>query len=724
MRTLPLVIVVIAAISSLRCSVGHTQGPQHVQKPPRAWTPSPTNLPKEWVEAAKFLQAHGLSDPRGGEYRKAKIRIGNVWQSDPIISEESGWLMPDKTFIAWDGLTYQPESVTGKADLEKDVREALKGAKPTTVFISHGRDAKPNSPVGTCLLLIAGRSDLAEKVAPPIDPHQNGDFLVNIGVNFMAAWFERAVTAHMRGDDLLAADDAAGIVAVRPAYDALIKAGSIDEVNQRFGFLDPAKALLDDSDRRLTEGVKPKPSDRIAALIQDLDKVSARQMGQPGGVMLAQDPIVADLIKEGSPAVEPLFDCMEKDTRLTRSVSFHRDFFPTRNLIPVKAAAMAAFRGIVDSYDFRDGAFQDPSVAQLRVWWDQNKSRSGPERWMAVLEDDTANYQRWEEAAGRLTEDVSIQHLGQGSYRGNPGDAPKQLKGEPARAKTNPSVTDLLSKRAIQLAGSGEIENSNDLFKAAVGARMAKMLGRWDPAHALPTMRKVSDRSYELLTSGTMRGNGNSTLGQHYALLENARLDLNDASGLDRYATWLSQTSPNDLFGFDMQMVAPFWNHPNDPAILKPFQTIFLSNTSKWSVGKGQVNASAAYYLQSVTATKMLAVPQFRELLVRLLDDERPVGEAWADKGYARFTIPKGASGGMAYRVAKQPDPLAKDTSHKPYRVCDMMACALSVLKSSPEFAPYWPQAKRDAVIGQMRNMVLTKGETLAKDAPSAFSWF
>jgi len=724
MRTLPLAIVVIAAISSLRCSVAHTEVPQHTQKAPKEWTPPSTDLPQKWIETTKFLHAHGLGDPRGGDYRKAKILLGSVWQTDRILSEENGWLMPDKTFIAWDGLAYKPESVGGKADLEKDVREALKGAKTPQMFLGRGRDAKPNSLIGTCLLLVAGRADLAERVASAIDPHQNGDFLVNAGVQFMAGWFERAVTAHMRGNDLLAADDAAGILAVRADYDALIKAGSIDEMNKPFAFLDPSKTLLEDSDRRLAEGTKPKPDNRIAALIQDLDKVSARQMGQPGGVLLAQDPVVADLIKEGPPAVEPLLDCMEKDTRLTRSVSFHRDFFPSRNLITVKSAAMAAFRGIVDSYDFRDGAFQDPSVAQLRTWWDQNKSLSGPERWMAVLQDDNANYQRWEEAAGRLTEDVSIQHLGQGAYMGKPGDPPKQMKGEPARDKTNPSVTDLLSKRAIQLAGTGEVTNSGDLFKAAVGARMAKMLGRWDPAHALPTIQKVSERSYELLTTGPMKGNGNSSLGQHYALLENARLDLHDTSGLDKYANWLAQTNPSDLFGFDLQIVAPFWNHPNDPAILKPFQTIFLSDTSKWSIGKGGVNPSAASYLQSVTATQMIAVPQFRELLVRLLDDERTVGQAWADRGSARFEIPTGASGGMAYRVKRNPDPLANDTSRKPYRVCDMMACSLSVLTSSPEFAPYWPQAKRDQVIAQMKNVLLTKGEALAKDAPPVFSWF
>src|SRR5690349_10920809 len=98
MRAFPLVIA-MAALSTVRCSVGRAQEVRHVQKAATAWSPPSTNLPKQWVDAAVFLQAHGLGDPRGGGYQKAKIHLGSVWSGVGSTVEESGWLLPDKTFL-------------------------------------------------------------------------------------------------------------------------------------------------------------------------------------------------------------------------------------------------------------------------------------------------------------------------------------------------------------------------------------------------------------------------------------------------------------------------------------------------------------------------------------------------------------------------------------------------------------------------------------------------
>jgi len=56
-------------------------------------------------------------------------------------------------------------------------------------------------------------------------------------------------------------------------------------------------------------------------------------------------PIVQALEQEGESAVEPLLECFANDDRLTRSVSFGRDFQLERNLIPVARAAQAALGG-------------------------------------------------------------------------------------------------------------------------------------------------------------------------------------------------------------------------------------------------------------------------------------------------------------------------------------------------------------------------------------------
>ncbi|MEM7312632.1 MAG: hypothetical protein AAF497_05720, partial [Planctomycetota bacterium] len=93
-------------------------------------------------------------------------------------------------------------------------------------------------------------------------------------------------------------------------------------------------------------------SDFVNALIRDLEIVSARQLGQPGGVHLGGDPIVRALVDQGADAVEPLLKCLEADNRLTRSVSFGRDFFRRRHLVGVHEAAYSALTGILKTKDF------------------------------------------------------------------------------------------------------------------------------------------------------------------------------------------------------------------------------------------------------------------------------------------------------------------------------------------------------------------------------------
>ena len=78
---------------------------------------------------------------------------------------------------------------------------------------------------------------------------------------------------------------------------------------------------------------------KVAYWIDALDEVDAQQMGQPGGVSLAEDRRVEALIKLGDAAVPALIDAIEKDERLTRSVHFWRDFSSDRTVLAVREAA-------------------------------------------------------------------------------------------------------------------------------------------------------------------------------------------------------------------------------------------------------------------------------------------------------------------------------------------------------------------------------------------------
>src|SRR5262249_1660747 len=132
--------------------------------------------------------------------------------------------------------------------------------------------------------------------------------------------------------------------------------------------------------------------DRIPLLVARLEDVAARQWGQPGGVNLADDPVVAALIQAGTDAVDPLIDVIEKDTRLTRSVHFWRGFSRHRSLLGVHEAAYVALAGIVEMSFFQAASTGDdlsgrgPEVrkklaADLRAYWAKWRGVPMVEKW-------------------------------------------------------------------------------------------------------------------------------------------------------------------------------------------------------------------------------------------------------------------------------------------------------------------------------------------------------
>jgi hypothetical protein len=152
---------------------------------------------------------------------------------------------------------------------------------------------------------------------------------------------------------------------------------------------------------------------KTAYLIDALEEVDARQWGQPGGLDLASDRRVAELVRLGDGAVPALIDTLENDERLTRSVHFWRDFHTSRTVLGVREAALTALMGITrvrlfgaastgDNFTSHGDSLARETAKRLRAYWKQYGDIPFDERMMKVLTDPNENSTARREAAVNL----------------------------------------------------------------------------------------------------------------------------------------------------------------------------------------------------------------------------------------------------------------------------------------------------------------------------------
>ena len=367
--------------------------------------------------------------------------------------------------MAWNGLVYPLVELGEAVDLQEDLRALRESGYARVGRL--GADNEPSSVmpkpslISACLLLRLGETDAAKGMVAahfgdrqPDDGSSGGYSLyVSLSADWLWQLYNRALCAHMRGDDRLVhasltllASNIEGILA--RMHEQL----SEDHRKAKYhplSWMDSWEILLHESHRRLEPEENPAEPDTIKALIIDLKNVDRRQWGQPGGVGVASDPRVHALVKRGDKAVEALLDCLENDQRLTRSVSFGRDFGRGRTLIPVGRAAHAALTEILQFSNFEGVEHRwaidtiDERVAMakaIRKYWSENRDLTLAERWFATLQRDDVEEELWVEAAEKLTEPpvvysespMGVLHMG----RAEDDDTP--LAGEPLRERNDP----------------------------------------------------------------------------------------------------------------------------------------------------------------------------------------------------------------------------------------------------------------------------------------------
>src|SRR5262249_14707246 len=278
-------------------------------------TPPQQNAPWPYdddtlLKAAATLFEQGLADPRGLEYREIEIAVGNPWNGGGYPHKTHGWILPNdgkegQFAVAWNGLVYPVMSLGHSANLHNDWEAISEGKGPNSMIVRRSVSEASAvhfgvlEPLKVVLLLRLGETELARRLWK-LAPHDEKDPYLALAGDWTWNAFERAATAHMRGDDRLALADARMLAKIQPLIEAEAKQRDFKPDTDYSNTLvfKQLLPLLADCERRVANQKNPSlPKNDIAALIEDLQNVDARQWGQPGGVSLAGDPRVQALVK-------------------------------------------------------------------------------------------------------------------------------------------------------------------------------------------------------------------------------------------------------------------------------------------------------------------------------------------------------------------------------------------------------------------------------------------
>ena len=701
--------------------------------PPRQSAPCTApacSLPGPLKVATADLFARGLADPRGCEYRRIRIRVGSVWGGAEEV-ETSGWVLPaagpgagPEFAVAWSGVVYPLLGRGEAADLEADVRSMLAtpgGERPRSWAVDEKTQTAIAAvqPIRVCLLLRLGRADLAERLGAhaaagggrgPAELSVT-DTTLRLAEDLAWSRFDRAVGAHMRGDDALALADLRFLSEfARPIVPRNGRAEPGAPL--AFDFLGQLPEFLADQERRARERARPPvdrpagddPEERTAALIRDLDQVAVRQWGQPGGVTMGESPIVRELIQQGDAAVDALIRDFRADDRLTRSVSFHRNFHRGRTIHRADEAAFAALSGILRTSSFaaREGQpgarpSRRDMADRIEAYWRDARGVPLVERWYRKLADDAAGPAAWLEAAGLIAEPENVEVLAAGgpfvvteTRALPPGTAPR-LRGEPLREGHEPTVSELMLRRARTIA-SRPAGDDPDLSALR---QIASALAAWDAAAAVPVLREATRSSRERFARlGDQQRSRARSLALSIADFTEARIRAGDGEAIPEYAAWVRGVTPRQLDLEAPQVFRLIADHAGDPILAEAADFLFRDPRSPWVPLVGRAKGEPVVPAPMLIESPLLDVPAFRAAVLAGLDDRTPIGRAVYRDGSPEILI----DGGMRHGLSVPPHG-REPAAEQPVRRCDYLAWLVSRREGGAAFDPFWDEAERDAAV-------------------------
>lgn len=655
-----------------------------------SWQVPTSNVPQSYVSSAQALFKHGLSDPRGCKYCKVRL-LTRAATAGTGSSEVYGWVLPAPEgaahrVVLWDGVEYPSCEVLEDADLQTSLKhDALSPNNSWQSCWSPGQ-----SSAAPALLLLLNLVAEAEAAYESAKRWQSLSPAYQLRSDLAMRYKMLAADALKIGrfeEGAAWADQLNEVLKVKLPLDARDK--------RLLEYQDDdwqAEELLHDLRRRLKDGHQGEPDvstlaglsveDQISVLVRSLDQVRVEQSGQPGGLEVSWSSIVHALTKIGPRAVPALIDCIESDTRLTRSVSFWRDFAPMRHVLPVREAAAAALVQIWPSAAYRFTNDPKLTVANLRRDWNAVKSKTEPERQLADLEDDLAGPRTWIACARYLVQSVDIRQLGK--WTASTEHPRATMNGE--ELKDRRRVTQALLKRAMEIEPSESREN---YLPASEVASLAICLFKWEKTTAVPALIRATILVQQAFHNETKTS-------PVFGALISARLSSGDKDALAIFENSLGTVNiSSDLSADDLR---PFFDNSDSPGVKRLTERFFGEHKQDWTTPKDGVLHDALFWARFQLRGPLMSVPAFRDWLVAGLNTKKPFGEAWLEKFGASWKICyKGKDGGSgSYGMRARPVDTPPENEHVPISIADLLAQDLSGLKGAPKYMMVWPAERRD----------------------------
>lgn len=734
----------------------------------RPWIP-PTNLPPHLATAVELLFQSGLADPRGCEYREIEVTAGNVWKPSPVIVKTHGWILPPHSgaqtnfAIGWNGLVYRLVSVGASANAQDDAQKMIDAVAgyglENQIWAEEEYSLGTNwlTPVKAAMILRFGSPELSANCARLLG---TSDPFLLLAADRLWVAYDRAICAHMLGDDAVAYSLLEAVDSIRQMFEsaarlrglsteqspegALRKQVTSAASDSYFPFLNSLAVVLKDQQRR-HQRQQPLPlpaaatdkTERIAALIGQLENISGQD-----GYDLLKSPIVQALIREGWDAVPSLIQCFEKDDRLTRIVPVSRAGGGTwqsqanRTIVDVREPAYVALENILETGEFaltpsgRENAAEKQELHRraaeaMRQYWKKYQGLSRGERLFSILKNDRA---QWVQAATILVQPTNqpVQLLHPFVvWSAIPWklpinlDDPSPVYGESLRSKVNPSVTDLFIDRIHDLSQATS-DNGDDLGTLNEACSLAFCLARWDRPAAVKQAAILCTISFQKLSP-----TNDSSLSSHMTLsgqlpsLVTLRARAGDPGALREYAAWLTAMNPEQYSWQIKEILHPLAEFPNDSAWNPVWKPLFGDENSPWNhllwkFSRRETNdwSSHSFNVEEFFATPVINNSEFRSFVIRLLHETLPGGKIMGDKG--GYWLDQRLSTNRRFGYTLQAPDSAIDLNGISFRTCDFYAWLLSNrIVGAPEFQLYWSQEKKDSALVSLEHLLLEKSKLL-----------